>query len=729
MTPFQLKNRIYNRAFNNITNIQTKGQRIYKPSIEDYNILSMGLKFIPTPSISHNFPRIELSRSYRHIVRNVKLNIQFNNKQRTDIDLSLKKPNPMYTPQNPSLVFFDKLIFPLKNNVDNLIQSKLNLKRTALDSKLYYLIKYKNLRRSTIDYLYNKNCPLLNSNLYSPIIIKPADKNLGLTIMDKLSYKDAAYKILMNQNNYFNLVYSKYSRKIYENEYKANDYSFQDFIDNLNQEYDFKQANLKDMKFSFLEDLISKLNNIVNSLQIPYYIKQFLISKTSSDKIPNFYLLPKLHKKEISYRPIVAAPSWILFPISKWLSKILMPIMRNGNTYLKNTTHLIEIIEKWNSYNITPEEQFIIITGDVISMYPSIPIDEAIQDIPKWSFKFYNNLTQSQHQNLQTKKYFNKISSEDFRKCIQLILYNNMIYFDNNYYLQKNGVAMGTPTAPQIASIFLDILESKLNSNKELIKPTIWLRYLDDILLIFSAKRNNIYNCKRKINNFLKSYGKLHKNINFTWNTSNLNIDWKNYKFNNTNTIEFLDLKIKMDDNTNKMVFKTHQKVYNKYLYIPYNSFHPKHCKKGFIHGELLRYLITNNQERNFEKIKCKFWNRLRQRGYPGKFLNPIFGRINFSQRDQYVNKAIQKNFKFTAFPNKPAILKEENIYPFKIRFNPLYANIRSSRIWQNMDFNDPTIKKFFHRKEFKLCWTNETSLNNLILRAKFNMPSLRNES
>jgi hypothetical protein len=83
---------------------------------------------------------------------------------------------------------------------------------------------------------------------------------------------------------------------------------------------------------------------------------------------------------------------------------------------------------------------------------------------------------------------------------------------------------------------------------------------------------------------------------------------------------------------------RTHQKVLNKYLYIPHFSFHPPSVFRSFINAELIRYVVTNSDEYWFDCMVRKFVHRLRQRGYPQRLLASITSRVSFSQRHQYLS-------------------------------------------------------------------------------------------
>ena len=61
--------------------------------------------------------------------------------------------------------------------------------------------------------------------------------------------------------------------------------------------------------------------------------------------------------------------------------------------------------------------------------------------------------------------------------------------FNNKFYDQIDGVAMGSPLAPVLANIFMGFHESKWLNKYNLNKPKFYLRYVDDILAAFMVKR------------------------------------------------------------------------------------------------------------------------------------------------------------------------------------------------------------------------------------------------
>ena len=83
--------------------------------------------------------------------------------------------------------------------------------------------------------------------------------------------------------------------------------------------------------------------------------------------------------------------------------------------------------------------------------------------------------------------------------------------------------------------------------------------------------------------------------------------------------------------------------IFNKYLYIPFESFHPSSNKKAFIKGELMRYARNSSSFASFAETREKFWKRLRVRCYPLRFLLSLFRAIRYSDRKGWLEVNLTK--------------------------------------------------------------------------------------
>jgi hypothetical protein len=82
---------------------------------------------------------------------------------------------------------------------------------------------------------------------------------------------------------------------------------------------------------------------------------------------------------------------------------------------------------------------------------------------------------------------------------------------------------------------------------------------------------------------------------------------------------------------------RAHQKVLNRYLYIPRDSFHASSVYKGFIKGECVRYIITNSDEGSYHHVLKLFKARLLQRGYAEGEVLIVIASVKYADRSLYL--------------------------------------------------------------------------------------------
>ena len=132
---------------------------------------------------------------------------------------------------------------------------------------------------------------------------------------------------------------------------------------------------------------------------------------------------------------------------------------------------------------------------DVDSLFTNIPLDETI-DI------CVNNLY-NDNENPPN------IPKHDFRNLLNIATKESFFMFNNKYYKQLDGVAMGFPLGPALANIFMCSFERKwLRDCPNDFKPVFYRRYVDDIFALFSSPDH-----ADKFKEYLSSK---HPNINFS---------------------------------------------------------------------------------------------------------------------------------------------------------------------------------------------------------------------
>ena len=88
-------------------------------------------------------------------------------------------------------------------------------------------------------------------------------------------------------------------------------------------------------------------------------------------------------------------------------------------------------------------------------------------------------------------------SKNDFRDLLNLAIKESSFTFNNKFYNQVDGVAVGSPLAPILAIIFLSYHEENwLNKCPIEFKPSFYRRYVDDIFVLFESHESAHSSCE-----------------------------------------------------------------------------------------------------------------------------------------------------------------------------------------------------------------------------------------
>ncbi|KAH9596979.1 hypothetical protein MS3_00000981 [Schistosoma haematobium] len=131
--------------------------------------------------------------------------------------------------------------------------------------------------------------------------------------------------------------------------------------------------------------------------------------------------------------------------------------------------------------------------------------------------------------------------------------------FNNKIYEQTKGIPMGSPISGLIAEAVVQRLESVISP---VIKPKIWIRYVDDTFII--VKKNDLENTSKLINNVFDD-------IKFTM------------KQESSNKLSFLDILITRTD-TGKLEIQVYRKPTHTDQILNYNSNNPRAHKINCVH-------------------------------------------------------------------------------------------------------------------------------------------------
>ena len=321
---------------------------------------------------------------------------------------------------------------------------------------------------------------------------------------------------------------------------------------------------------------------------------------TANPRTARLYFLTKTHKSPMSIRPIVSCINCATENLSRFLDSYLQPMMKQLPAFIKDTTHFINAIE---DIDIQPTD--LLVTVDVKSLYTNIPNQSGIDAC--YSAWQRQQMKDPQHP-----------PAETLRHLLEMVLKLNTLEFDQEFYLQTSGTAMGQKLAPAYANVFMGQLEESI-LNSSIYKPKYYCRFIDDIFLIFPYPESDLAE-------FMQHMNSANKAIQFTHEYSQ-------------SEVTFLDVTV-YKNGTNRLQVKTFIKPTNKQLYVRYDSHHPPGTTKGIAIGEAMRFLRTNSEKRNFHKMLFLHKRNLRRRGYPAKIINTMMKRVKFSMRREKLKQS-----------------------------------------------------------------------------------------
>ena len=333
--------------------------------------------------------------------------------------------------------------------------------------------------------------------------------------------------------------------------------------------------------------------------------KEFLLSNVCNYIIPHFYIIWKILKNPPVGRPIVAGYKWIFTPASIFVGHFLKEFYSKFASILNDSLSLVKLLET-SRFDIN----IFLFTIDFKSLYTNIPVEDAINSIKKLCFDFQNIIP----------------NAHFIIELLDLVLHSSLMVFDGEYFQQIFGLIMGTNVAPILTNIYMAMLENELKikccSDPKFIWPVLFKRFIDDGFGITKGLREDVRYWIEKFNGLRKT----------------VQID----KYNWGNALDYMDLFIYKGSEfyeDGKFSVSIHQKDTNKFMYIPYRSFHQKHSIKNYVWGELMRYVRYNTEEKNFKKLKTQFFLRLRNRGFKKYLLLKLFSKITYAQRNELLNK------------------------------------------------------------------------------------------
>ena len=249
---------------------------------DQINLLSRGLKFIPTPVTNESHIRQQLLNDFKAFARRMRLQYMFHGQN--------KEPHP----------------FHVKSNWEPPIQPSVALE-TYLEEVKTQLAEIKIFKpRNNLPYRERQAIKELEQN--TNINIKKADKGTTTVIMNKEDKIREEQVLLDKRENYESLALP--------------------MVTETSQR---------------VQELIKAL---YHGNHIDEMTEKWLSLAPNPPRIPVFYTLTKIHKPNPVGRPIISGCDSPTERISSFVDYLLQPIANVQESYLKDTTDFLNFIEK-----------------------------------------------------------------------------------------------------------------------------------------------------------------------------------------------------------------------------------------------------------------------------------------------------------------------------------------------------------------------------------------------
>ncbi|CAJ0930958.1 unnamed protein product [Ranitomeya imitator] len=394
----------------------------------------------------------------------------------------------------------------------------------------------------------------------------------------------------------------------------------------------------------YMSEILRQLNDTQVYESIPHNPTNSIASKIKYIK--------NLHKPP--GRPIVSSTDSILSPLAITLERILTPLTKQTKSFLLDTNEFLGLIKSLGPLSTST----ILVTWDVCSLYTSITHTKGMEATDRL-------LTEA------------KVEPKVRRFCadiLSLVLRENFFLFQDTFYVQRQGTAMGSNVAPPYAVAYMAAFEEDFIFNHSLFQQhsRIWRRFIDDIFCIWEGPLESLLLFDSHINNI-----------------------WPELKFTlqySVDNISFLDTRV-CKNTDGRLSIDLHTKPTDRNSLLQYTSFLPTAIKKSIPISQFQRVkrIVTDNDIRNqrLNEMEEKFSNR----GYP---------------------KSLLAQAKHSSPKPKNSVPR----IPFVNTYHPFSRRVQASihRHWNILSKSYPRVPEF--QQPFLSCYRRPTNIKDKLARA-----------
>ena len=308
--------------------------------------------------------------------------------------------------------------------------------------------------------------------------------------------------------------------------------------------------------------------------------------------------------------------------LSRHLADILTPLLGSFSpAHLRDSVHLKSIIQE----EADPSLPFLSL--DVSSLFTNVPVEPLLDFLRRKHEEGGVPLPEG-------------YDIDGFLDLIRLCVRSTVFSFNGKFYRQKQGVAMGSPLAPVLACLYMEMFETDLRLSMPGPQPSLWYRFIDDIILQWPHSREDF-------DTFLSRLNQLETLIN-------LQVEWEIVDSIHPGcaTMPFLDLCTTRSPSG--FDFSVYRKPTCSNIYTHFFSAHLDSTKRGVLISLFLRahrLCDSNNISAEIDYVR----NAFLKLKYPSWFIDQALA----AARSKYHNPVVRQPRKtsyYLSLPYHPAL-------------------------------------------------------------------------
>ena len=375
--------------------------------------------------------------------------------------------------------------------------------------------------------------------------------------------------------------------------------------------------------------------------------------------------LYKTHKPNTPVRLLTTGCNTAIENLSNFLEAVSAPFAEKLKSRIKDTGHLLEIINSINS-NGLPENTKLV-SFDVVNMFPNIDNERGINTLRT---VFDGRTTQ-------------RPPTECLIEALRICLYCNNSIFNNIHLLQENGTATGAPNSCSYSDLALQPIDDAVFAESQSNYPELHFygRYRDDCFVLWVGS-------EERLQLFFAFMNTLDDKLKFTIEIGG-------------DTLTFLDLKITIVEN--QLFTTVYSKPTDSHLYLQADSCHQLPSIKGIQKGVSLRLRRICTTLEEYDAKSKEYAAYLVARGHDPLSVTDAFALTRNKSIVEARQKVTRGTFNRVVFPTK---------------FNPRGPNVRAIvKKHSHLLSGSEAVRKIFPNGVMVAC-KREQNLKELLTRA-----------